>query len=58
LHHLLASVAGLAPVRASVSKKRIESAVPVAVEFAPQGCNRRLGDPAVREKSFFLGELL
>jgi hypothetical protein len=57
LHHLLAGIAGLAPVRASVSKKRIESAVPVAVEFAPQGCHRRLGDLAVGEKNFFFGKI-
>jgi len=58
LHHLRAGIAGLAPVRASVSQKRIESAVPVAVEFAPQGGNRRLRGPAVGEKNFFLGEAL
>jgi hypothetical protein len=41
-----------------LSQKRIESAVPVAVEFAPQGGNRRRCDPAVGEKNFFFGQIL
>jgi hypothetical protein len=58
IDHLACYAAGLAPVTALLPFEAVKSALPVAVQFAPQGGRRWLSDLPVREKRRLFGQVL